>query len=111
MYIATLTYSIDGATKTFTHNVEESNIHVAEYGHNCNFVIPANALQEDYELLAANKTLIEKVVLADDEGKELYASSYWNRVQSINYAFPNQGEPRCDVQLYHAEPTQSMPEA
>ena len=105
MYIATLTYKVNDETKTLTHNVEECYMHVAEHGHSCNFVLPTDALQGEYEALISEQNEIVNFVLADADANELYNSIYWNRVASINNSFPADGTPRCDVQFSHYVPT------
>jgi hypothetical protein len=79
---------------------------VAEHGDNCNFVIPADTTQVNYEHLVANHYAIENVALSDENGAELYVSTYWNRAIAINHAFPMTGEPRCDVQFAHVDPAE-----
>lgn len=105
MYIATLTYKVNDETKTLTHNIEECYMYVAEHGNNCNFVLPTDALQSEYEILISNQNEIVNLVLADADANELYNSTYWNRVVSINNSFPADGNHRCDVQFSHYTPT------
>lgn len=104
MYIATLTYQVNDETKTFSYNVDECYMHVAQHGHNCNFVLPTADMKGEFEQIIGNQYEIKSLILADADANELYASTYWNRASSINLNFPTSGEPRCDLQLYHYEP-------
>ena len=103
MYTLIVEYKENGQTKTLTAETIECFAHVSAMGTNCNVVLTNVADHGVMENLVAQHVTITKVSLKNEAEKTVYYSEYWNCLNSVNHAFPANGEGRCDVNFTHCD--------